>query len=101
MRELDQSLGAFLAGVRARVAALTDIQIGRIEHHYTAHMCTVELICGKSSIGLHWVEERHAMDQLAEQFDPAVTGLRRHEAKRVAEREIRMSTMARFYEVEA
>lgn len=99
--EMDRSLDRSIAEVRQRAHVLADIEVGRVDRGYSSAMCTVELVCGKTRGQLIWVEERHASDQIGEQFDELVAVLRRREAKRVEEYKIRMSTMARFYEVEA
>ena len=95
--EIEASYGEFVDEVCRLVESEPDITVGRIHRGYTSAMGTVNLHCGKSQSAIIWVEEGAGRDQLTPWFQRTIDGLRQIEARRVAEHEIIMGTMARFY----
>lgn len=95
--EIEASWGEFVSDVRSKAGYEPDIFVGRVHRFYAGAMGSVELCCGETSGDLHWYEEYVGRDQLGDRFDELVAALRKCEARRVAEHEILMGTMARFY----
>lgn len=95
--EIESSWGAFVDAARLLVEGEPDITMGRVHRCYTGAMGTVDLHSGKSQSAVIWVEEGAGRDQLTPWFQHTIDGLRKCETRRVAEYEILMGTMARFY----
>ncbi len=95
--EIEASWGAFVGAARLLVEKEPDITMGRVHRFYAGAMGEVDLHCGESVTSVEWLEELHDRDQLTARFQRAIDYLRQHEARRVAEHEILMGTMARFY----
>lgn len=95
--DIQASCAAFVEAVRERIAREPDMRVGFVDRSYAGAMCAVFINCGESQSCVDWVEERHASDQLSPQIERILTRLRAREACRVAERDILLGTVARFY----
>lgn len=95
--EIQASWGQFVEDARSAVGREPDIAVGRVHRFYAGAMGSVELRCGKSSATIEWLEEFCCRDQLTPQIGKGISAVRRQEALRVADDEILMGTMARFY----
>lgn len=97
VRDVEAELDLFVEAVRHRINNEPGLRMGSIHRSYVRHSCQVGFWCGETEGWVDWVEERGWSGQLLPQLDNAIVHLRRREATRVAEREILMGTVARFY----
>lgn len=95
--DIQASCDAFVDAVRERIAREPDMRVGFVDRRHTAAMCTVCIVCGESRGSVYWYEEQRSLDQLDRQIDELLAGLRYCESRRVAERDILLGTVARFY----
>jgi hypothetical protein len=95
--DIQASCAAFVEAVRERIAREPDMTMGRVHRNYTAAMCIIRIVCGESRGSVYWYEEQRSLVQLDHQIDELLAGLRYCESRRVAERDILLGTVARFY----